>query len=183
MTIRINPATPPFTTEIQDWLNQTMKGNAPLVLFTTLARDPRLFQKFFSAGLLDRGHLSLRQREIAINRTTALCKSEYEWGVHIALFAQAAKLEATHVYSTVHGRAQDTCWSREEALLIDLCDALHFHATVADALWQSLRHYFSDEAMLELIMLIGFYHTVSYLTNALALPMEPGAARFPPLSK
>ena len=61
----------------------------PLMLFTTLARDPRLFGKFFAAGLLDRGHLTLRQREIVIDRTTALCGSEYEWGVHVALFARA----------------------------------------------------------------------------------------------
>jgi hypothetical protein len=37
---------------------------------------------------------------------------------------------------------------------------------------------FSEEAMLELLMLAGFYRTVSYLTNALRLPLEPYAARF-----
>jgi hypothetical protein len=31
--------------------------------------------------------LSMRQREIVINRVTALCGCEYEWGVHIAFFA------------------------------------------------------------------------------------------------
>ena len=33
--------------------------------------------------------------------------------------------------------------------------------------------------MLELLMLCGFYRTVSYLANALRLPLEEGAARFP----
>ena len=33
--------------------------------------------------------------------------------------------------------------------------------------------------MLELLLLAGFYRTVSYLTNALRLPLEPYAARFP----
>ena len=41
-----------------------------------------------------------------------------------------------------------------------------------------LRATFSDEAMLELLMLAGFYRTVSYLTNALRLPLEPYAGRF-----
>jgi hypothetical protein len=31
-------------------------------------------------------------------------------------------------------------------------------------------------------MLAGFYRTVAYLANGLALPLEPGAARFPPRS-
>ena len=33
--------------------------------------------------------------------------------------------------------------------------------------------------MLELPMLAGFYRLMSYLTNALRLPPEPGAARCP----
>jgi hypothetical protein len=37
----------------------------------------------------------------------------------------------------------------------------------------------SDEALLELLMLAGFYHTVSYLTNALRLPLELDGTRFP----
>ena len=36
-----------------------------------------------------------------------------------------------------------------------------------------------EEAVLELLLLAGFYRTVSYLTNALRLPLEPYAARFP----
>src|SRR6188768_3699302 len=98
MTARIAPATPPFPDDIAKALERIMPaGTEPLVLFTTLARDPRLFGKFFGAGLLDRGHLTLRQREIVIDRTTALCRSEYEWGVHIALFASRAELTDAQV--------------------------------------------------------------------------------------
>jgi len=43
----------------------------------------------------------------------------------------------------------------------------------------ALRRLFSEEAMLEILMLAGYYRMVSYLTNALRLPPEPYAARFP----
>ena len=33
--------------------------------------------------------------------------------------------------------------------------------------------------MLELLMLAGFYRTVSYLTNGLRLPLESAGVRFP----
>jgi len=33
--------------------------------------------------------------------------------------------------------------------------------------------------LLECIVLTGFYHAVSFVTNALKLPLEPNAARFP----
>lgn len=154
-------------------------GMQPLTLFTTLARDERLFQKFFAGSLLDRGHLTLRQREIVIDRTTARCGSEYEWGIHVALFGARANLTEEQIRSLVHGSASDACWSEQERVLIQLCDELHEQVGIADATWEQLRHLFDDEAILELLMLAGFYRTVSYLTNSLKLPLEPQARRFP----
>ncbi len=131
-------------------------------------------------GLLDKGHLTLRQREIVIHRVTGQCRSEYEWGVHVAFFAKRAGLDAAQLHATVHGTApSDDCWSAEDTLLIRFCDTLHAHCTIDDALWTELRAVFSEEAILELLLLAGFYRTVSYLTNALRLPPEPFAARFP----
>lgn len=179
MPARIAPAEPPFSADIQTWLDRTMRGKPPLALFTTLARDPRLFQKFFSAGLLDRGNLTLRQREIVIHRTTALCRSEYEFGVHAAIFAPHVGLDDAQLRSLTHGGPTDACWPPDEGLLLALCDALHTTCSIEDELWQQLADAFSPEALLELLMLAGFYRTVSYLTNALRLPLEANAARFP----
>lgn len=60
-----------------------------------------------------------------------------------------------------------------------MCDALHLRCDIDDRLWRQLRASFSEPAMLELLMLAGFYRTVSYLTNALKLPLKTYAARFP----
>jgi hypothetical protein len=79
MSARIAAAKAPFSSNVQKRLSQIMPpGREPLVLFTTLARDERLFERFFAGGLLDRGKVTLRQREIVIDRTTSLCRSEYE---------------------------------------------------------------------------------------------------------
>ena len=181
MTARIAPASAPYSPEVQACFDRTMPpGTPPLLLFTTLARDERLCRKFFAAGLLDRGHLTLRQRELVIDRTTALCRSEYEWGVHVAIFGRRVGLGPEQLHSLVHGGPQDPCWSAPERVLLQLCDALHHTSTIEDALWQELRVQFSEEAMLELLLLAGFYRSVSYLTNALRLPLEANGARFPP---
>jgi alkylhydroperoxidase family enzyme len=177
---RIAPADPPYPPEVQARLDTLMPpGVAPLVLFRTLARDQRLFQRFMGGGLLDRGHLTLRQREVVIHRVTARCGSEYEWGVHAAFFAKRVELDAEQLRSTVHGGPDDACWGAEDRLLIRFCDALHETCDIDDALWLELRATFSEQAMLELLLLSGFYRTVSYLTNALRLPLEPFAQRFP----
>jgi alkylhydroperoxidase family enzyme len=176
---RIAPADPPYHPQVQARFDALMPpGVAPLVLFRVLARDLRLYQRFMGAGLLDKGQLSLRQREIVIHRVTARCGSEYEWGVHAALFAERAGLEAGQLRSIVSGGPDDPCWSAEDALLLRFCDALHADCTVGDALWAELRAVFGEEAILELLLLAGFYRTVSYLTNALRLPPEPFAARW-----
>jgi alkylhydroperoxidase family enzyme len=180
MTARIEPATAPYSEAIQSWLSKTMApGQAPLALFTTLARDERLFNKFFSGGLLDRGHLTLRQRELVIDRTTALNQCEYEWGVHVAFFGDRVGLTSKQAESLTHGSPDDDCWSQEDRPVLRLCDELHRTATLSDELWADLRQQHSEEAMLELLMLAGFYRTVSYLCNSLRLPLEREAARFP----
>ena len=76
-SVRIEPAAPPLEPDMQEAIDAIMRGAPPLVLFTTMARDRRLFFKFFNSGLLDRGHLTIRQREIIIDRVTATCGAEY----------------------------------------------------------------------------------------------------------
>lgn len=179
---RIGPARAPLDADVQAAIDAVMRGNPPLVLFTTLARDRRLFFKFFDAGLLDRGHLTIREREIVIDRTTAGCGAEYEWGVHVVTYADKAGLDPEQITSLTAGRPEDPCWDADDRVLIRLCDSLAETADVEDDLWDELRAGHSEEAVLELVMLAGFYRTVSYLVNALRLPLEPTASRFAELT-
>jgi alkylhydroperoxidase family enzyme len=180
MTARIRPAVPPFADGVQERFDRLMpKGAPPLVLFTTLARDKRLFERFMGGALLDAGNLTLRQREIVIDRVTALCGSEYEWGVHVAFFARRAGLDEAQIASTARSGASDPEWSDEDRLLLTVCEQLHRTCDIEDGTWSLLRAKFSEEAILEILMLAGFYRMVSYLTNALRLPCEPYGARFP----
>ena len=180
MTARIAPAQPPFPPEIQQRFDRVMpEGVPPLTLFTTLARDERLFARFSGGSLLSPGNLTLRQREIVIDRITALSGSEYEWGVHVTFFGKAAGLTEAQIRSLTKGGAEDAVWSDEERALLRACDQLHASCDLDEESWQALRTHFSEEAILEILMLAGFYRMVSYLTNALRLPLESYAARFP----
>ena len=176
---RMAPASPPLDRDMQEAIDAIMRGAPPLVLFTTMARDRRLFFKFFNSGLLDRGHLTIRQREIVIDRVTASCGAEYEWGVHISVYAAKAGLTEAQISSLVAGGPDDDCWADEDRVLIRLCDGLQQTCAVDDETWTELSAQHSDEAILELLMLAGTYRTVSYLVNGLRLPLEPGARRFP----
>jgi alkylhydroperoxidase family enzyme len=176
---RIAPLQPPYAPEIQGQFDRIMRGAPPLMLFRVVAGNARAWEKFRAGSLLDRGPLSLREREIVIDRTCALTRCEYEWGVHIAIFAEAAQLTGEQVRATVLGKADAPCWSASEQALIAAVDALHLNATLGDAEFKALAAHYDDAKIFEVFLLCGFYRTVSYLANGLDLPLEPNAARFP----
>jgi alkylhydroperoxidase family enzyme len=176
---RIAPLEPPYDPEIQQQFDRIMRGAPPLMLFRVVAGNARAWEKFRAGSLLDRGPLTLREREIVIDRTCALTGCEYEWGVHVATFADAARLTDEQVRATVLGEADAPCWSESEQALIAAVDALHVRATLSDAEFKALSAHYEDAKMFEIILLCGFYRTVSYLANGLDMPIEEKAARFP----
>ena len=178
---RVAPVPPPFPSELQAVFDHIMPpGVPPLELFTTLARVPRVYDRFRAGSLLDRGPVSLRHREIVINRTCARCGCAYEWGVHVAFFAQRVALTPEQIRATVRGDADDSVWSDEERLLIRMVDELHDSANLSDEVWSALAATFSVEQIFELIALVGFYHTVSFFANGLRLAPESYGVPFPP---
>jgi alkylhydroperoxidase family enzyme len=176
---RIAPLEPPYAGDIQAQFDRIMRGAPPLTLFRVVAGNPRAWEKFRAASLLDRGPLSLREREIVIDRTCALTGCEYEWGVHVAAFANAAHLTDQQVRATVREGAAAPCWSAAEQALIAAVDALHHRATLDAAEFAALSAHYDDAKIFEVILLCGFYRTVSYLANGLDLPLEEKAPRFP----
>jgi alkylhydroperoxidase family enzyme len=176
---RIAPLEPPYEPEIAGQFDRIMRGAPPLMLFRVMASSPRAWEKFRAASLLDGGPLTLREREIVIDRTCALTKCEYEWGVHVAIFAKAAELTEEQTHATVLEGAAASCWSASEQALIAAVDALHVRATLSGAEFKALSAHYDDAKIFEIILLCGFYRTVSYLANGLDLPLEEKAARFP----
>ena len=114
-----------------------------------------------------------------ILRTTALCGAEYEWGVHVASFGAKAEWTEEQLASTVRGTANDACWSEEERCVIFLADQLHSSSTVHEQAWQQASESFSAEQLIELVMLAGSYHAVSFMVNAFGVEHESFAPRFP----
>jgi 4-carboxymuconolactone decarboxylase len=81
--------------------------------------------------------------------------------------------------ATVHGGADDPVFSETDGLLVRLVDELHDSSTVSEPLWQNLTAHWTPEQLVELVVLAGFYHCISFVTNALAIGREPFAPRFP----
>jgi len=173
----------PFPEHITPILEAMMPaGVEPIGLFRTFAHNPAMTESMLGWGGYELSrHLSLtmRDREIVIDRTTALCGAEYEWGVHVAFFAERVGLDAAQISSLVHGSSSDSCWtSNRDRLLIRTADALHASSDVDDALWNELHAELSDAEVLDLVMLCGWYHAISFAVRVTQVTLEDGAPRF-----
>ncbi|HJP74419.1 MAG TPA: carboxymuconolactone decarboxylase family protein [Pseudonocardiaceae bacterium] len=181
MGIRIPPVLAPYG-EAGDLLRRMMPGEEPIALFRTYARNLPLAEAAHGWGSyqLSRGlSIGLREREILIDRTCARCGCEYEWGVHIARFAGKAGLTADQIVSLTSGSSADPCWSDErDRVLLDAADSLHEGNDIDDELWARLAGQFGPEQLLDVLMLCGWYHAISFTARATRLAPEPGTPRW-----
>lgn len=177
---RITPRDPPYSEPVAAALARIMPpGVPPLVLFRTLAVNERVFTRLMAAGLLDRGSISLRDREIVIQRTCFRCGAEYEWGVHVTFFGERAGFTSAEIRGLATSDVEQTPFSERDRLLLRLADALHDTSTLSDELYAELARQWSAEQLVELLVLAGYYHAISFVVNGFQLRPEPMAARFP----
>lgn len=151
----------------------------PINLFKLFARNRPMAEAMTGWGsyeLSSRLSLSMRQRELVIDRVAARCGAEYEWGVHVAYFADRVGLTEEQVTSLTWGGPDDRCWSADERVLLRAVDELHDSNDVRDDTWAALD--LTDEQRLDLLLLAGWYHAISYVARAARVPLEDGAPRF-----
>nr|BFE79589.1 hypothetical protein GCM10020093_021900 [Planobispora longispora] len=65
-----------------------------------------------------------------------------------------------------------------ERLAIRMVDELHDTATVAQPLWEELSALFTEPQLLDLLMLTGWYHAISFVARAAQVPLEEGSPTF-----
>jgi alkylhydroperoxidase family enzyme len=180
---RIAPLSPPFADDVATTLaRMTRPGAEPIALFRLFGRNPTMADAMTGWGRYELGRalsLTRRDREIVIDRTCARCGCEYEWGVHVGYFAAKVGFTTDQVTSLTHGRAADPCWTDErDRLLIEAADALHDNQDIDDALWHRLATIFDDAQLIDLLLLAGWYHAISYAARGTRLPSEPGTPSF-----
>jgi alkylhydroperoxidase family enzyme len=186
---RIPALEPPYPPDLAVTLDKWMppnSGHEPLALFRVLARHAELFSRSLplGAGILGKGTVPPRLREVMILRTSALAGAEYEWGVHATSFGAAVGLSSAQVRATARGSADDGAaddpvWDGAERAVFRLADQLHAGADVSDALFAELAAHFSHEQVIELCLTAGWYHAIAYVINTARIPLEPWAERFP----
>jgi hypothetical protein len=176
---RVAPVTPPYDADTAAALEVL---GPPIGIFRVFARRPDRAHGISGWGryyLSRRCALSLRHRELLILRTTARCGAEYEWGVHVQVFAGKAGLTGEQVRSVTSGQPDDPCWTdRADRAVLRAADALDRDCDLSDADWAGLVAAVGEEGAVDALLICGWYRAISYVARATRLAPEPGAPLF-----
>jgi alkylhydroperoxidase family enzyme len=150
-----------------------------LNIFRTFAQHPDLFRSWapFGAYLLAGGTLSFDERELLILRTGFNCRSPYEWGQHVRIALNGGMSRET-IDRVADGPDADG-WSEHESALLRAADELHESARIWPGTWDALAARLDEQQLLELCVLVGQYHLVAFMLNAVGVEPEPGLEPLP----
>ncbi len=155
---------------------QAMLARAPINIMRMVANaSESIFVGFgqFSAGFYQSSALDPILREVAILRVGYLSNSAYEVFHHEGLGRQIGLSDA-QIAAIKAGRA-DAALTDAQAAVMAFADDVIINVRAGDATLAAARAHLSDRALVDLILVIGLYMTVSRLleTTGVELDMAP----------
>ena len=147
-------------------------------VYVTLANHPALFQAIGGPAvhILHGNSLPDRAREVAIIRACARARGAYPYRQHIGIGRGAGVTESE---IAALGQLQPAGLGREARLLVDLVDGLYRDNDLDDSLWARAQAMFSNDRIMDVILICGFYGLISAVLNVARTPPEPGSDSLP----
>lgn len=176
---RIEPVTEPEGELAEILAGALTHDGQPLNIFGVLGRHPKLLKRFNLLGgfLLNKGRLPAREREIVILRVGWNAQAVYEFGQH-TIIGRRVGLSDTEIAALTKS-PDDHEWVDADRALIAMADELHADDCVADDTWETLSLTWTDDQLVELLVVAGFYRMVSGFLNSTGVQLDPGVPGFP----
>lgn len=148
--------------------------------FNVMLRSPDLGDRLQKVGEYVRFKTSIppRLNELAILVTARAWTAQYEWYAH-QQYALKAGLPPAIVEEIAAGKRPSKMESDEETVY-NFTRELIDTKQVSDVTFNAVKDKFGERGIVDLVGLIGYYHTVSMLLNVDRYPLPDGAK--PPLS-
>ena len=155
---------------------QLVNDNGALVgPFNAFVHAPDVGRQLSALGAVLRFGTSIDRRltEVAIITVGARWKAEFEWWAH-ARMAREHGVPAEVVDAI--GRGEDPPFSAaDERTVYGVARELTRDGQVSDETYAAAEQLLGDAGLVELVSLCGYYTLISYLLNAFAVPLPPGA--------
>jgi len=142
--------------------------------FNAFVTAPGAGRRLFSLGATLRFGTSIERRlsEIAIITTGARWQAEFEWWAHAPMARGHGVADA--VVDAI-GRGEDPPFEADdERAVYTVARQLSHSGRLDQAAYDAAHRFLGDAGMVELVSLCGYYTLISYLLNALTVPLPPG---------
>jgi alkylhydroperoxidase family enzyme len=152
---------------------RAMLARAPINIMKMVANASEpVFNGFgqFSAGFYQPSELDPMLREVAILRVGYLSKSAYEVFHHEGLGRQIGLTDA-QIAAIEAGRPDPVLTPAQQAVMA-FADDIILNVRAGDATLAAVRANLSDQAVVDLILVIGLYMTVSRLLETAAVELD-----------
>lgn len=149
-----------------------------LNIFRTLAAHPKLLERWlvFGTHVLLKSSLPARERELAILRVGWKCRSEYEWGQHVAI-GRASGLGDDEIRRIAAG-PEAPGWNALDTAILRGADELVDDHCLSDATWNALAAHWSTEQLVDFVFAVGQYTLVSMALNSFGVQLDAGVEGF-----
>lgn len=148
----------------------------PINLFRALANSPGAMKQWFDFGEWIRweGKVEPRLRELAILQVGASAKSPYEYSHHVVIGRRFGvtdqDLDGLKAFALGETPAH---FSSLELAVLRAARDLSENCEISASLWAELAADLDTEALLELVVVVGFYAMVVRVLAAVELDVEP----------
>jgi len=155
---------------------QLVGGDGTLVgPFNAFVHAPDVGKHLASLGAVVRFGTSIERRlsEVAIITVGARWKAEFEWWAHARM---AREHGVADVVVDAIGKGEEPPFAaNDERIVYSVAHELTNAGQVSQASYDAARDLLGEAGLVELVSLCGYYTLISYLLNAFAVPLPPGA--------
>jgi len=144
--------------------------------FNAFVTAPGTGRRVSALGATVRFGTSIERRlsEIAIITIGARWQAEFEWWAHAPMAREHGVAEA--VVDAI-GRGEDPPFEADdERAVYAVARQLGHSGRLDQEAYDAAHRFLGDAGMVELVSLCGYYTLISFLLNAFAVPLPPGAA-------
>lgn len=148
---------------------EDMRGR-PLNIHALMANHPRLLSTWWDLRmyLVNGGDLTQRHCELVILRIAVHMKSWYEWASHVVRGIDSG-LTLEEIENV---RSGDGEWSDADTALLRAVDDVATRNHISEATRTCLEKHFTDQQVLDILLLHGMYQTLGCLIKTWGLELD-----------
>ncbi|KAH8592992.1 AhpD-like protein [Bisporella sp. PMI_857] len=148
-------------------------GIPPLNLFRMWAHSPSTLPHIISLGttVFRDTSISPHLRELLCLLNASVLSCDYQWKQH-AFIAKQNGVSEKQIAALLAGDISGNDWSPEERALLEFVDQVIRGPEVAQNVFMNARDYFSDQALVEIVTMQGFYYSLARIATVFQVEIE-----------